>query len=284
MMSQKYVLITGVSSGIGYAAAAELVARGYHVFGSVRREADAARVQQALGEEGFTPLLFDVTDEAAVKTAVSHVETVVGENGLTALINNAGIAIAGPLMHMPLDTFRQQFEVNLFGLLHVTQCFLPLLGARQNCPHPPGRIINISSVSGRIAYPFMGAYAASKHALEALSDALRRELMLYGVDVIVIEPGTVRTPIVGKFGEQITAYANTDYAPVLFALEKSVGSREASALPVERVTKVIVTALESKRPKTRYAIPRKRLTGWWLPRWLPDRWLDRLVGRQLGFR
>lgn len=277
----KTVVITGVSSGIGYEAAKALAARGYRVFGSVRREADGDRVAAELGRS-FTPLLFDVTDETAVATAVTQVQAALPESGLTALINNAGIAEPAPLMHMALDDFRRHLEINVTGVLAVTQAFLPLLGAQKDCPHAPGRILNISSVSGRIAYPFMGAYAASKHGLEAMSDALRRELMLYGIDVILIEPGTVKTPIIGKFAQQVDRYMGTDYGPLLRPLAETVAQREASALPVERVTAVLVQALESDRPKTRYPIPRKRLTGWWLPRWLPDRWFDRLVARQLG--
>lgn len=276
----KHILITGISSGIGYDAARALAGRGYHVFGSVRKEADAARVRDELGAN-VTPLLFDVTDEAAVETAVAHITSTAGDAGLYALINNAGISTPGPLMHMPLHDFRQQIEVNLVGLLHVTQQCLPLLGARRGALNAPGRIINISSVSGKIAYPFMGAYAASKHGLEALSDALRRELLLYGVDVILIEPGTVQTPIVGKFKEQIGQYLHTDYGEILRQMGEKADEREASALPVERVTNVIIEALQAKRPRTRYAVPRKPLTGWWLPRLLPDRWFDRLVARTL---
>ncbi len=271
----KSIVITGVSTGIGYEAAKMLAGRGWRVYGSVRKPADADRIQAELGD-GFTPLLFDVTDEGAMATAVAQLPA-----PLTALINNAGIAEPAPLMHLPLDEFRHHLEINVTGVLAVTQACLPLLGAQANWPHPPGRIINISSVSGRIVYPFMGAYAASKHALEAMSDALRRELLLYGIDVILIEPGTVRTPIIGKFAGQVERYMGTDYGRVLQPLAAQVEKREQSALPVERVTAVILQALESEHPKTRYPIPRKRLTGWLLPRLLPDRWFDRLVARQL---
>ncbi|NCF66834.1 MAG: SDR family NAD(P)-dependent oxidoreductase [Chloroflexi bacterium] len=277
----KHIVITGVSTGIGFATAAELLRRGYHVLGSVRKAGDAQRLQLEFGE-AFTPLLFDVTDGQAIGTAVEQVQEIVGERGLYALINNAGIVIPGPLSVTPLEDFQAQFEVNVFGLLDVTQRFLPLLGARKNVPTPPGRVINISSVSGKIAYPFMGAYAASKHALEALSDSLRRELMLYGVDVIVIEPGTTRTPIKDKYKEQIQRYAQTDYGTLFANLEAQLAERERTGLPVEQVVEAICKALENKHPKTRYAVPRKRLTGWLIPRWLPDRWLDRLSASQLG--
>jgi NAD(P)-dependent dehydrogenase (short-subunit alcohol dehydrogenase family) len=277
-----FILITGISTGIGYAATVDLAARGYHVFGSVRSQADADRLQQEIAAN-FTPLVFDVTDGVAIETAVATIAQSIAPRGLAALINNAGISTPGPLQHMPLDEFRYQFEVNLFGLLDVTQKCLPLLGARQDPGHPPGRIINISSVSGRIAYPFMGAYAASKHALEAMSDSLRRELLGqgYGIDVVLIEPGTVRTPIVGKFAEQIDQYMGTDYGPILQKVAQEAAEREDKALPVTAVTRIIREALESKRPRTRYPIPRSRLSGWLLPRWLPDRWFDRLVASKL---
>jgi NAD(P)-dependent dehydrogenase (short-subunit alcohol dehydrogenase family) len=278
----KYLLITGVSTGIGYAAAADLAGAGYHVFGSVRSQADADRLRQEI-PANFTPLVFDVTDQVGVETAVTTIAQTIQPHGLTALINNAGISTPGPLQHMPLDQFRYQFEVNLFGLLHVTQQCLPLLGAKPESGQPPGRIINISSVSGRIAYPFMGAYAASKHALEAMSDSLRRELLIlgYGIEVILIEPGTVQTPIVGKFGEQIAQYLDTGYGAILQKVAQEAAEREEKALPVTAVTDIIREALESKRPRTRYPIPRKWLSGWLLPRWLPDRWFDRLVVRKL---
>lgn len=279
----KTIVITGVSTGIGKATSEELVRRGYTVFGSVRKQEDAQRLQEALGPQ-FTPLLFDCTDEDAIGTAVAQVKEAVGDAGLYALINNAGIVIPGPLMFTPLEDFRAQFEVNLFGLLDVTQQFLPLLGAKTDAQHPPGRIINISSVSGKIAYPFMGGYAATKHALEAMSDALRRELMLYGIDVILIEPGTTRTPIKDKYKDQMEQYAQTDYGAMFAGLEKQLNERERTGLPVEKVVEAICKALESEHPKTRYAVPRKLLMGWLIPRWLPDRWLDRFVANRLGLK
>lgn len=279
----KHILITGISSGIGYAAARDLSSRGYHVFGSVRRQEDAQRLGDEMGP-GVTPLLFDVTDHGAIESAIIQMAQGLDGQNLTALVNNAGITTPGPLLHMSLHEFRQQFEVNLFGLLDVTQQVAPLLGARPDAPQPAGRIINIGSVSGKVAYPFMGAYAASKHALEALSDALRRELMLYGVDVVLIEPGTVNTPIVGKFAEQVQRYMDTGYAPILRKVARAAEGRETSALPVTAVTRVIRLAIESPRPRTRYPIPRKWLTGWLLPRWLPDRWFDYLIARQLGLK
>ncbi|PID86820.1 MAG: oxidoreductase [Chloroflexi bacterium] len=276
------IVITGVSTGIGYATAEKLTKLGYHVFGSVRKHEDGDRVQAALGP-CFTPLLFDVTDHDAIETAVSQVQAAIGKDNLTGLVNNAGISVLGPLMHIDLAEFRHQFDVNLFGLLDVTQQFLPLLGARKEAPDPRGRIVMISSVSGKIAYPFFGAYTASKHALEGLSDSLRRELIIYGIDVSVVEPGTTRTPIIGKASEHTAHYRDTDFGTVLDKIQKEmVTARQESAIPVETVANRVIAALLNKNPKSRYPVPRKKFTGWYLPRWLPDKLLDRLIAAQLG--
>ena len=278
----KYIVITGASSGIGYDAARYLAAHGFHVFGSVRKQADADRVQNELGEQ-FTPLLFDVTDGEAVATAVAQVTQIVGGNGLAGLVNNAGIAVAGPLMHLPMEDFRWQMEVNLYGQLDVTRKFLPLLGAVPNAPHPPGRIVNISSVSGKVVYPFMGPYAASKHALEAISDALRRELLIFGIDVIVIGPGSVQTPIWDKAQDLDTEpYSETPYKGMMEGMKKVFISQGKSGIPVEKVSEVIYEALTKEKPKTRYAIARKLLSGWLLPRYLPARIFDNIIARRLG--
>ncbi len=279
----KNVLITGTSSGIGYDAARYLLEKGWRVFGSVRSEEDAARVKLELGD-GFVPLIFDVTDEAAIKTAVSHLKQHLNGEGLQGLVNNAGIATPGPLQYLPLEMLRKQLEVNVVGVTAVTQACLPLLGAKDNPLNPPGRIINISSVSGQIAYPFLGAYAASKHALEALSDSWRRELMLFDIDVILIEPGTVQTPIIGKFQEQIQRYMGTEYGRVFEPLAKQMAERQSNNMPVERISELIYRTLTVRKPKTRYPIPRRLLTGWLLPRWLPDRWFDWIAAKQLGIK
>ncbi|MCZ7668065.1 MAG: SDR family oxidoreductase [Chloroflexi bacterium] len=253
----KCIVITGVSTGIGYATAAELVRLGYYVFGSVRQAADGERVQAELGAR-FTPLLFDVTDHEGIVTAVAQVRAAIENDNLVGLVNNAGISVLGPLMHMELAEFRRQFEVNLFGLLDVTQQFLPLLGARKNAPEPRGRIVMVSSVSGQIAYPFFGAYAASKHALEGLSDSLRRELILYGIDVSIVEPGTTQTPIIHKASENAAQYSHTDFGPILDKMQaETVAERQETAIPVEKVADVVIKALLTENPKTRYPVPRK---------------------------
>ena len=279
------VLITGASSGIG--ASRELVSRGWTVFGGVRRETDARRLRAELGES-FQPLMLDVTDSAAVREAAGVVEEELAGANLDALINNAGTTCLGPLACLSTEALRGQFEVNLFGLFEVTRRFLPLLGAARGGSQPascgsPGRIVNLSSASGRLAFPFFGFYAASKHALEGLSDALRRELQLYGIHVILIEPSIVRTPLVEKSVAQAQAFRDTAYWPAIQSALKATGlDRPDGVLPVQRVVRVLLRALTSPRPRARYAIPRNRLLGWWLPLALPARVLDRFVGRSLG--
>jgi NAD(P)-dependent dehydrogenase (short-subunit alcohol dehydrogenase family) len=280
--ARKAVVVTGVSSGIGYATARELIDHGYQLFGSVRKQEDADRLAAEWGE-AFTPLLFDVTDEAAIETAADQVEEYIGEGNLAGLVNNAGIAVAGPLMYVTIDEIRRQFEANVFGVTAVTQAFLPLLGAWKEAPRPRGRIINISSVSGHTAYPFMGPYAASKSAMEAMSNSLRRELLLYDIDVILIVPGTVKTPIWDKADQiDVEQYADTDYIDILKRMQQTVTEVGRQGMPVEKVSRTVRLALETPRPKVRYVLANSWLYGWMLPRWMPARWLDRIVARQWG--
>ena len=280
----KHVVITGVSSGIGYDASLKLAERGFYIFGSIRREHDAEPLRQALGHR-FTPLLFDVTDADAIGSAASLVKEHIGSDGLAGLINNAGFAVNGPLMHMPLRDLEKQFDVNVFGVYRVTQAFLPLLGAIRNRTQPPGRIINISSTSGRLVFPFIAAYAASKHAVEALSDGFRRELSIYGIHVIVIEPGVVNTPIWDK-KEDVSPYRDTDYGPYHQPFLQSAEEVKQSGLSVEAVSRVICRAMLSQTPRTRYVVMsgglQGRLRWWWAPRLLGDKWLDRRLRKAWG--
>jgi len=281
----KSIVITGVSTGIGFGAAKEFVTHGYQVFGSVRREADAARLKAELGDN-FTPLIFDITDIRAVRSAACQVEKIIGDRGLNGLINNAGMATSGALMHQPLEEIRLQFEVNVVGQIGVTQAFLPLLGARRNNTdkQQPGRIINISSVVGKLAVPFLGAYVGSKHAFEGISHSLRRELQLYGIDVIVIAPGAVSTAIWDKKSAQdISKYLTTDYAESATTFQKHFVQQGKKGYPPEVLGKFIRKVLETSKPKTKYAIVPNLLLNWIIPTALPDRWLDRIIGRKLGF-
>ena len=273
----KNILVTGASTGIGYGASMQFLQRGYTVFGSVRTQADADRLQQELGPQ-FTPLLFDVTDQEAVNRASHQLTEQLAGSGLAGLINNAGIAIGGPLQEQPMDVFQKHFDVNVMGLVRVTQAFLPLLGARENHPVQPGRIQNISSVNGQVAIPFMGAYVGSKHAVEGLSHSLRRELALFGVQVVIVGPGAVKTPIWAK-GTDMNSYQNSPYFPAMQRFLKQVQAAEARGFSIEYLGERIVDIHEKKRPAVRYALVPNKFVGWILPRLLPARTLDWILAK-----
>lgn len=278
----KSVVVTGVSSGIGHGLAKELVGRGYRVFGSVRTEADAGRLAAELGTS-FGPLVFDVTDEEAVLRAAEEVGETLGGGGLAGLVNNAGITIAGPMMQQPLAEVRAHFETNVFGLISVTRAFLPLLGATSPQTHPPGRIVNISSTEGKVSSPFLSAYAGSKHAVEGVSDSLRRELLPYGIDVVVIRSGPVETRNWSKTTEgRVEAYADTDYAVTLANFFEVATNARKGGYSSEEFARRAADAFETKRPRTRYAMVSNKLTNWTIPSLLPDRLYDRLIGRIVG--
>ena len=278
---RKSVVVTGASTGIGWATTKVLIAKGFNVFGSVRKPADADRLQAEFGEP-FTPLLFDVTDEAAVRGGAKQVEAALAGQTLAGLVNNAGVAVAGPLLYLPVDEFRQQLEVNLTGVVTATQAFAPLLGADSPARKDPGRIVNISSVGGKNANPFMGPYCTTKFGLEGLSESLRRELMPFGVDVVVVAPGAVATPIWDKADSvDVSRYANTVYAPALARLKRYMLSIGKAGLPAETIGAAVHTALTAPSPKTRYVVSpdpfQVLMTGV-----LPKRTLDRIVGKRLG--
>jgi NAD(P)-dependent dehydrogenase (short-subunit alcohol dehydrogenase family) len=278
----KSVVVTGVSTGIGWGTTKVLIRNGLHVFGSVRKQSDAERLASELGGQ-FTPLLFDITDEAAIQAAAQRVRDRLGGETLFGLVNNAGIATAGPLMHQPLDEFRRQIEVNLVGQLVVTRAFLPALGTDRGLRGQPGRIVNISSVGGKIGAPFIGAYAASKHALEGMSESLRRELMLYGIDVIIVGPGAVATPIWDK-AEQIdpAAYQQTDYGQILRRFGEYFVREGREGFPPERIGETILQALTARSPRVRYAVVPQRFRNWFIPLLLPRRLVDAVLARNLG--
>jgi NAD(P)-dependent dehydrogenase (short-subunit alcohol dehydrogenase family) len=276
------VVVTGASTGIGLAICQVLIGKGWHAFGSVRKIEDAERLSRELGEH-FTPLVFDVREEAEVRKAAEHVRHALGGNTLRGIVNNAGVAVAGPQLHLPAEQLRYQMEVNLIGPYIATQAFAPLLGADKSLTGPAGRIVQMSSVAGKICFPFMGPYNASKHALEGLSGALRRELMIYGIDVIIIGPGEVKTPIWDKGRQQDMApYAKTDFATPLRKLAERFFALADSGLPPEAIGEVVHTALTSASPKTRYAVVPDKLKNWTIPRLLPDRMLDNALGKMLG--
>jgi NAD(P)-dependent dehydrogenase (short-subunit alcohol dehydrogenase family) len=276
------VLITGASTGIGAACALALDRRGYRVFAGVRRAVDGEALRQHATAQ-FTPLLLDVTDAASVAEAARLLRDQAGSESLAGLVNNAGIAVAGPLEFVSPERLRQQFEVNVVGVLAITQALLPLLR------RGPGRIVNISSVSGRLASPFVGPYCASKFALEALSDSLRVELSPWRIPVSVVEPGVINTPIWQKslaanagVLDEMPAESRALYGREVAAMQQF--ARTAKGLAPEAVARVVVRALTAARPKTRYVVGLDARVGVLLSR-LPDRLRDWLLLnrlRQLG--
>ena len=275
------IVVTGSSTGIGHAAVKELIARGFRVFGSVRKGADGERLVGEFGAN-FVPLVFDVTDEAAIGRAASEVRAALAGETLAGLVNNAGIAVAGPLLHLPIEDFRTQIEVNLTGQLMVTQAFAPLLGQDRSLAGGPGRIVMISSVGGQNASPFVGAYSASKFALEGLSESLRRELMIYSIDVIVVGPGAIATPIWEKADEVDTSqFDNTDYAAPLAAVKTYMLDLGRKGLKPEKVGALIADALTLPNRKVRYAIVPSKVEAFMMKA-LPKRMLDRIIGKRLG--
>jgi NAD(P)-dependent dehydrogenase (short-subunit alcohol dehydrogenase family) len=275
------IVITGASTGIGWATAKLLLDRGFCVFGSVRKQADADRLKREFGAN-FTPLLFDVTDEAAVLAAAREVRAALNGETLLGLVNNAGIAVAGPVLELAAHEFRRQMDVNVIGPIIATQAFGPLLGADSSLKGPPGRIVMISSVAGKNGNPLMSAYSASKHAIEGLSESLRREMMLFGIDVVIIAPGAVKTPIWSKAEEvDISPYRNSPFFPALERIRKFMLQLGESGLPAEKIAERIADALTSASPKVRYQItpdPMRHL----ITAVLPKRMVDKIIAKRLG--
>ncbi len=277
------VVITGVSSGIGWGTSQVLLRKGYQVFGSVRRTSDADRLAAEFGKN-FIPLIFDVTDMEAVQRAADQVRAALGGHTLQGLVNNAGVAEGGPLLYQPLDVYRAQIEVNLVGPLIVIQAFAPLLGVDRSLQGAPGRIVNISSVGGQFAGPFLGAYHASKFGLEGMSDTLRRELMAFGIDVIVVGPGGVATPIWDKAENQdASAYEHTVYATALKRFQTFMVEQGRKGYTPEQLGEVVWRALTVAKPRARYTVVPNPLTHWIQSSLLPKRFVDRMIARNLGF-
>ncbi len=280
----KSVVVTGASTGIGRGCVKVLTEKGFHVFGSVRKQEDADSLRQEFGDK-CTPLIFDVTDEAAVKAGAAQVKEALGGATLAGLVNNAGIAVAGPMMHIPIEDLRWQLEVNTISPVIVTQAFLPLLGATNPPVSDPGRIVMISSVAGKAGSPFLGPYAASKHGLEGLSESLRREMMVYGIDVICIGPGAVATPIWNKAEEvPTTPYEQTDFIEGLNNVRNYMITNGPKGLPPEDLGELVHKALTVPNPKVRYAIVPNYIQDWLLPTRLPKRILDKIIAKRLGLK
>ena len=277
------VVVTGVSTGIGWGITKVLIQNGFRVFGSVRKTQDAERLAREFGVN-FVPLIFDVTDEPAVQAAAQQVREHLNGETLFGLVNNAGIAVPAPLIHQSIDDFRNQLEVNLVSVLIVTKAFVPLLGMDRSLRGKPGRIVNISSVGGKNGGPFLGAYSASKHGLEGFSESLRRELMLYGIDVIIVGPGSVATPIWDKAEQaDVSAYANTDYVEAARRVQNYMIQDGRNGYPPEKVGEVTLHALTTSKPRVRYSIIPGSSFRRIIQMLLPKRMVDRIIAKNLGF-
>jgi NAD(P)-dependent dehydrogenase (short-subunit alcohol dehydrogenase family) len=275
------VVITGASTGIGAACAERLDALGMRVFAGVRRTEDGEALQ-AKTSGRLTPLVLDVTDDAAIAAAAEQVRAATGAGGLWGLVNNAGVAVPGPMEFLPPAELRRQLEINVVGQVAVTQAFLPLIRLAR------GRIVNISSISGRLATPFVGAYSASKFALEALSDVLRIELGPWGIAVVIVEPGGIATPIwerslatADRLMEQMPPQFREYYGPVEPVIRKSAQRTGTRGTPPAEVAEVVAQALTTGRPRTRYTVGGRANLITRLVARLPDRQRDALVARQL---
>jgi NAD(P)-dependent dehydrogenase (short-subunit alcohol dehydrogenase family) len=275
-----YVLISGTSSGIGAACARMLDQMGFCVFAGVRKTADGEALRQQTSQR-LEPVLLDVTDEQSIRNTATHIAQVVGNAGLAGLVNNAGIAVASPLEFIPLDAWRRQLEVNVTGQLAVTQALLPLLRQAR------GRIVNIGSLGGFLASPFAGAYTASKFAMEGLTDTLRMEVRPWGIDVILIVPGVIATPIwstslavADKLLNQMPPQAVELYGTAMNTMRKK--AYPTGGTSPEAVAKAIAHALIARWPRTRYSVGLDAQLGVLLT-FLPDRWRDRIIcSRQVG--
>lgn len=277
----RHVVVTGASSGIGWGTTKTLTSKGWNVFGSVRKQGDAERLSEAFGES-VTPLMFDVTDEAGARAAAETVRRHLKGETLAGLVNNAGIAIPGPILHQSLADYRAQVEVNLIGAYITSQAFVPLLGADPSLNGRPGRVVNITSLGGKIGAPLLSGYCSAKHGLEGLSECMRRELMLYGIDVVIIGPGAVKTPIWGKAqSKDIPDFVNTDYGPAMKTLSRLMDGGAREGLEVERIGELIHRALTTARPRTRYAVAPNIVRDWIFPTVLPKRWVDRVYAWRL---
>jgi NAD(P)-dependent dehydrogenase (short-subunit alcohol dehydrogenase family) len=283
MANSKDVVVTGVSTGIGWGITKVLISKGFRVFGSVRKQSDGDRLHKEFGD-GFVPLLMDITDADAVGEAARKVGSMTGDRNLVGLVNNAGVVVSGPLLYLRPSEYRRQLDVNMIAPLVVIQAFASLLGTDRKRQGPAGRIVNISSSGAKVAIPLLGAYSASKFGLEGMSDALRRELMLFGIDVVIIEPGTVNTAMYDKGErEDLSEFKPTAYWEAVQKFQKFIVTEaRTNGLSPERLGEAVHVALSTAKPKVRYAVIPQRFKNWILPRLLPARMVDAQLAKMLG--
>ncbi|HEY4838573.1 MAG TPA: SDR family NAD(P)-dependent oxidoreductase [Candidatus Acidoferrales bacterium] len=283
MPNSKDVVVTGVSTGIGRGTTKVLISKRFRVFGSVRKQADADLLQKEFGN-AFVPLIMDITDADAVHQAAQKVGSMIGDRNLVGLVNNAGIVVSGPLLYLRPSEYKRQLDVNMISPLVVIQAFAPLLGTDKNRKGPAGRVVSISSSTAKVAVPLLGAYSSSKSGLEGMLDVLRRELMLFGIDVVIIEPGTVNTAMYDKGEkEDLSEFRQTEYWEAVQNFQKFIiNEARTNGLAPERIGEAVHVALTTAKPKARYAVVPQRFKNWTLPRLLPARMLDAQFAKMMG--
>lgn len=277
---QRTVVVTGCSTGIGAASALLLAEKGFHVFAGVRREADGKSLVE---RAKVTPLVIEITDAGSIAAATKTVETAVGDSGIFALVNNAGVVKPGPLEFQPLDDFRTQLEVNLVGPVAVTQAFLPLIRRGH------GRIVNVGSIGGRLVLPIHGAYSASKFGMEAVSDALRLELRQWQIPVSLVDPGATATAIFGKtlaeldgLADRLGSEGNELYAEQIAAVRRLVVKTADDAAPVDVLARTVAKAVMADKPKSRYLAGKGADAAAALARTPSDHLKDLAVAKEVG--
>ena len=279
-MTKGNILITGASTGIGAACVQKFAKEGYRVFGSVRKQVDADQLKETVGAN-FHPLIFDVTDQSAIQKAADYLAAELKESSLQLLINNAGIAVTGAAELLDVEAYRKQYEVNFFGLIAVTKAFLPLLGANEENNSAPGKIINMSSIASKRAMPFMTPYSSSKSAVDSFSEGLRREMMIYGIDVVTINPGPIRTPIWDKIDVDTEQVRGTVYEPILKRFMKLVDKESSDAIDANDFADKVFKTFLSKNPKVNDVVIKKKFLKYDLLKLVPVRVLDGLIKKAL---
>jgi NAD(P)-dependent dehydrogenase (short-subunit alcohol dehydrogenase family) len=276
---RRFILITGASSGIGQHTAKILLEEGYEVLAGVRSMEDVERLKASFGEK-IHPLIMDVTDQHSIDVSREEATKIVGEGSLVAMINNAGIVVSGAVLYVPVEAWQKQFEVNILGVIRTMQAFFPLLSKlKPEGDHHPRRIINMSSVSGLFGSPFLGPYVASKFALEGLTDSLRRELYMHDIQVVLIEPGSIITPLWQKAKDN-PSYFGEEYASILEFKDRVINQNLETGLPLQAMDKVILAAVRNPKVRVRYLI-RAQKWKFSLVRILPTKWVDHMVRKKL---
>jgi NAD(P)-dependent dehydrogenase (short-subunit alcohol dehydrogenase family) len=282
----RYVLISGSSTGIGKACALHLARNGFVVLAGVRRQEDGKNLE-LIGGANVRPIPLDVADSDSISAAAAKVAEITGDDGLAGVVNNAGIGVHGPVEFVSRDDWRRQFEVNLFGHAQVTQVLLPLVRKHvAKAGHGSGRIVFIGSIAGRVSMPILGPYAASKHAVAALSTALRMEIARQGIHVSLIEPGAIESEIWRKGDETVVGIAPDApvrqlYGDLIDAVARTSRQSAAGAIPADRVARLVLKCLTATHPPVRRTVGRDAFMAAILRRALPDSWFEAILTKVL---